>query len=94
MNLLFWRIGVRRLCFGKPGRDSVVRPVVEVTPPHQVGCTDWWRGSSERLFCQRGGALEGLVGPCEAGGRTGGRPIGPTGRKRPGAIPPARWGVA
>ena len=22
------------------------------------------------MFCQRGGALEGLVGPCEAGART------------------------
>ena len=25
---------------------------------------------SSRLFCQRGGALEGLVGPCEAGVHT------------------------
>ena len=27
-------------------------------------------GRVARLFCQRGGALEGLVGPCEAGART------------------------
>ena len=29
-------------------------------------------GRVARLFCQRGGALEGLVGPCEAGVHTGG----------------------
>ena len=32
-------------------------------------------GRVARLFCQRGGALEGLVGPCEAGVRTGGRKL-------------------
>ena len=62
MSLLFWRVDVRRLCFGKRGRDSVVRSnMAEVTPPHQVGCAGWWRESSARLFGQRGGALEGLV---------------------------------
>ena len=32
-------------------------------------------GRVARLFFQRGGALEGLVGPCEAGARTGGRKL-------------------
>ena len=47
-----------------PGRDSVVWPNGGSDPPHQVGCAGWWRESSVRLFCQRGGALESLVGPC------------------------------
>ena len=32
-------------------------------------------GRVARMFCQPGGALEGLVGPCEAGARTGGRKL-------------------
>ena len=41
------------------------------------------------MFGQRRGALERLVGPCEAGDRTGGRPIGATGRETARcAIPP------
>ena len=76
MNLLLWRVDVRRLCLGKPGRDSAVWPNGGSELPHQVGFADWWRESSARLFCQRRGALEGLVGPCEAGGCTAGRQVG------------------
>ena len=47
-------------------------------------------GRVARLFCQRGGALEGLVGPCEAGARTaapaqtGGRKLNSTKRETAG----------
>ena len=38
------------------------------TPPPSSVCVGG--GRVARLFCQRGDALEGLVGPCEAGART------------------------
>ena len=63
--------------------------------PHQVGYAGWWRESSARLLCQRRGALEGLVGPCEAGDRTPGRQVGKRGQqteKRPCPTPPSGRG--
>ena len=43
------------------------------SPTKQCVCVGG--GRVARLFCQHGGALEGLVGPCEAGIRTGGRQL-------------------
>ena len=37
--------------------------------PHQAVFVCWWRESSKVVLSARG-ALEGLVGPCEAGART------------------------
>jgi len=81
MNVLFWRVDVRCLRSRKRGRDSDVRPNGGSELPHQAGCAGWWRDSSARLFCQCGGALERLAGPCEAGVRTGGRQEQGTGRE-------------
>ena len=50
----------------KRGRDSCES---HGELPHQAACV-CGGGRVARLFCQRGGALEGLVGPCEAGART------------------------
>ena len=51
-----------------------MRPDGGVTPPPPRSMRVWWRESS-KVVCQRGGALEGLVGPCEAGVRTGDRKL-------------------
>ena len=50
----------------KRGRDSCES---HGELPHQAACV-CGGGRVARLFCQRGDALEGLVGPCEAGART------------------------
>ena len=53
----------------KRGRDSCESHCVAWrTPPPSSVCVGG--GRVARLFCQRGDALEGLVGPCEAGART------------------------
>ena len=51
-----------------------MRPDGRVNSPTRQ-CVSVGGGRVARLFCQRGGTLEGLVGPCEAGVRTGGRKL-------------------
>ena len=55
------------LYLARKQRSRFVRVAWRTPPPSSV-CVGG--GRVARLFCQRGGALEGLVGPCEAGART------------------------